>query len=236
MDNIAKLKIEERIKLSYIRNRGMISDIVEDLNLPEEYVRKIVSKIKKQESLDVANLISNTLMQHILLGYESRVKHLMDSLKLLNTEQNCLLSVCCNYVTNSIVIENKSTLVCIKCNQLTSGVKPDSNKLFRLKNSIIEQLRNEDQMLIEMADKMGYTQKQVLPPSPIYQQNNTLIVTGGNNGNKLSSEDKTMIEDVAKLEPMEREKLRKDLEQRMLNMQTSEIKRELPKSVVEQSK
>lgn len=74
--NVEKFKLLEKIKESYLKNRGSVLAVASELKLDLEYTRKMVSKFKKKDKRDVSVLVADSLMEHILLGYKSRVQHL----------------------------------------------------------------------------------------------------------------------------------------------------------------
>jgi hypothetical protein len=79
--NLDQFKLEERIRLSYLKNRGNILKVSEELDLDHEYVKKICKKIKKRQSRDVNTLISDTLAQQILIGYNQRTTYLQEMIE-----------------------------------------------------------------------------------------------------------------------------------------------------------
>jgi len=102
--NIEKFKLHERIKISYLKHRGNILAVVEELGVDAGYVRRVAEKIKGRERRDVDFLMANDLMQCILMGYESRVRHLMHMLSTLDQREQVRLS----YVVTQLWKLNKN--------------------------------------------------------------------------------------------------------------------------------
>jgi hypothetical protein len=206
--NLEEFKLLEKAKLSYLKNRGNILDILKDLNWPADkdhinYVQKLVGKFKKKESKDVSVLISNTLMQHIMLGYESRIVHLTEMLKALSGRDKEKLSICCEAPAKQCMETapyGYEDYTCLDCG-LTCKVKiVDKADIVGLKIDILEQLRTEDEVLVDIAEAMGYTNKKEEQPQVILKQQQNILVMG-------EGVDKKVIEDASKLAPMEREKI-----------------------------
>lgn len=197
----------EKIKLSYLKNRGDVLEIANELNLPTKYIKKVVYKLKKAEDRDVSVLISNTLMSHILLGARSRTIHLMEMLKSLESEEKPMLSLCHEMPVEVIADSFQNKYRCLKCKKVCDITQSPEIDIYAIKNEIIAQLREEDQGLIEMAAKMGYTNRIEPPPAPVFKQN--ILVMG--NGT-----DPNIMRDIQLLPPIEREKLMEKLKREML--------------------
>ena len=206
--NIDKYKQLETVKLCYLKHRGNVLEIAKELNLPAEYIKKISDKFKKQEDRDVAVLISNTLMSHILLGVQSRTTHLMEMLTSLNKQEKPSLSVCCNAPYK--LRKDGQTFECGKCFCKCEIHDAPKTSIYNVKRDIIEQLREEDKALIEMAKTMGYTAKTEGPPPPIFKQN-ILVVNGGETNPQV-------LKDIQHLPPIEKEKLLEKLRREMTDI------------------
>lgn len=207
--NLEVFKLMEKIKLSYLKNRGSILEISEELNLPVDYIKKVVYKLKKQEDRNVAVLISNTLMSHILLGVKSRTIYLTEMLKSLEATEKPLLSFCHEMPVEIIEDSLKTRYKCIQCKKFCEVTEMPEVDIYALKNEIIAQLREEDKNLIEMATKMGYTNKIEPPPAPIFKQQNNILVMGQGTNPQV-------MQDIQQLPPIEREKLMEKLKKEML--------------------
>jgi len=218
--SIEKLKQEQKKNISYLRNRGNISRIVSELNIDENYIRKVIYKIKKQERRDVSVLISNTLMQHILIGYESRIHHMMEALLSLDGKEEIEVSICCGFpfVIRETVKKDK-VKICTKCNKICLTNVINKESIYRLKKELIAEMREEDIALVEMAEKMGYTNKEV-QPNYIFKKSDTFIVT---NNDSFSDKDKETLQKIKDIDPMTREKIRKDIESNILDAEVSNI-------------
>ena len=81
MGSLDEFKTREKIKLSYLRHRGYILKVSEEVSMPYDYVKKMCKKIERAEERNVSELIANNITSHILLGYQSRVSYLMALIK-----------------------------------------------------------------------------------------------------------------------------------------------------------
>jgi hypothetical protein len=211
-DSLELFKLKEKIKISYLKNRGDVIIIANELGLPLDYVQKEIKKLQKAEGRDVSILISHTLMSHILLGSKSRVTHLMEMLKSLESTEKPLFSICCDTPVETIEDSLEPKYKCLKCKKYCKVVEAPEVEIYAIKNEIIAQLREEDVTLVELAGKMGYTNKTEPPPGPVFKQN--IIVMKGDRDK--GETDPQIMQDIQQLPPMERERLLEKLKREML--------------------
>lgn len=200
--NLEQFKTVEKIKYCYLRYRGDLTRISEELNIPYKTVVKYVNIFKKKEERDVSKMVSNSIMQHLLFGYESRVANLMDMLKNLQSKDSVKVSCCCDFITK---IEEGKT-ICLRCLKPCEEYCIEKENIYRLKKDIILELREEDKTFAEFAVSMGYTnQEKELPKNIVKVQQNVIMLGKDKLGNDL-------IADTDKLDPISREKLIKTIE------------------------
>ena len=221
--NIEQFRVFEKIKLCYLKHRGNILEISSELNLPLDYIKKMVHKFQKEEHRNVDVLIANNLMAHILLGAESRCLHLMEMLRSLEKTERPFVSVCCNAVfktTHDSLIG--TTHRCMSCKANCDIHQPPKATIYRIKLDLLEQLREEDSALVDMAEKMGYTNKVEAPTTVINHKPNVLVISDG------SKQDQDIIEDYTKLSPMDRERLIEKLRKRIIEGESTPVVPESP--------
>jgi hypothetical protein len=213
--NISKWKLEERIKLSYLRNRGDELSVVEEFNdLGADYIKKIIKKIKKRQDRNVKELICNTLSQHILLGYESRVSYLRKALNNLDGMDIAYISVCCNFITEFC----SGDYICLKCKSICKVGKVLGKDVSSIRNDLIKSLREEDELLINFMDKMKYNVDPEEYPKEIKkQQFNILYMNDKKSNNTNNVIDAEIVKEVDELSPMDKNKLIKKLEEKIIN-------------------
>jgi len=221
--NVEKFKILEKVKLSYLKHRGNVLLVARELNLDVDYVRTLTRKIKKQEERDVSVLIANTLMQQIILGRESRIAYLQESLLALENREQFTISVCCKAPVKIENVAGKDREICLKCHHPCDSTLIDKKSVFELKMQLLRELREEDDKLMDWADKMGYTNKPILPPpepGPVNRIKQNVIVFGSKD---MPEGMKGILVDAAKLPPIAVTRLIKNLEQRMIDVTKEEV-------------
>jgi hypothetical protein len=216
--SIEKFKVIEEIKLSYLKHRGNHLEIAKELSLPLDYVKKMVNKFRKQEDRTVSVLIANNLMSHILLGSQSRNTHLMEMLRSLEKTEKPVVSTCCSKPVREepAVTDGAPTLWrCLGCQAICSTHTPPKSTIYGIKLKLLEQLRDEDVALVDMADKMGYTNK-VDAPTTIIHHNPNVLVMGDNVG------EKKIAEEYSNLSLMDKERLIEKLRKEIVRLDAQE--------------
>lgn len=211
MSDLARFKIEERIKIAMFKYRGNIIEIANELDLDLEYVKKVIGKLRKRESRDVNVLISSTLMQHLFTGYQTRTFYLFEMIRQLEGKNEYTISACHE---RSVFVNETGDVVCSKCGEICVQKKLNSFEVYDLKQKLIQQLRQEDEQLVEFAAKMGYTSRQNESLFNYEDKRQYLVLQN-------SSETKD-VRQVSDVNPLELDSLRRQLEkeERQQNAQT----------------
>lgn len=205
---IEKFKLEERVRLTYLKHRGDILKVAEELELPLEYVRKIGDKIKKKCRRDVAYLVSTTMMEQLILGHSQRIQYLVECLDSLKDKEEAVQSLCCKApVEMRIVRRWKEEFFCLDCGKICFVKIVTKTSIYDLKYKAIEMLREEDVALVTFAEKMGYTDKK---PDNIYRVTQNVAIIGD-----TTDKDKQIVRDLRDLSPRDRQKIRKSIEQKV---------------------
>ena len=211
--SLEKFKLVEKVKLSYLKHRGNVLLVSGELDLPVDFVRKQIGKFRKKEEKDIQVLISNTLMQSILLGYQQRVYYLQDLLRKLEGREQVQVSICCHAPIRRAEGEaeytDRHTWICTKCHAIAEPTIVDKQNIYEIVQKTVELLRAEDTALVDFADKMGYTNKET---APIFKKTEYNLTIG--NG-KLSKSDSETFKEIRTMDPQTREKIRKNLEQKI---------------------
>lgn len=220
--NWDEFKTVEKVKLSYLKNRGELFSIVKDLGWPEdkehvEYVQKLIKKFRGAEDKDVSVLISHNLMTHVLMGTQSRCLHLMELLKSLDKSEKPFVSICCNSPFKTTHDSFYGTQHrCSSCKATCEVHQPPKATIYKIKLDLLEQLREEDLALVEMADKMGYTNKVETPTTIINHKPQVLVISDGR------KKEQDVIDDYTKLSPMDRERLIEKLRKEIVKSEKDE--------------
>ena len=217
---VEEFRLVEKIKLSYLKNRGDLFSILKDVEFPEdkdhiEYVQRLIKKFRGAEEKDVSVLIANNLMSHVLLGTESRCSHLMEMLRSLDKSERPAVSVCHNS-TYKVEKDEETELEIFRCCSCQAPCEihhPPKAMIYKLKLDLLEQLREEDLGLVDMAEKMGYTNKTEAPPTTIINNKPNVLIIGGNKDTEVA--DKRLAEEYTNMPQVEKarliEKLKKEI-------------------------
>ena len=195
--NIEKFKLESKVRLCYLKHRGDVCKVSEELNVPLELVKKIGKKFKKSSSRDVTEFVASSLLEHLLEGHSQRIQYVKEMLDTLDEKNKIVVSLCHGAPVKIGKERRTSQYVCLNCNKVCDVRVSRDSEVYILKMKLLELLREEDVALTDFSDKMGYTQKADVPV-PIVRQN-ILVMDGESH-------------EFTDMSAMEREKLRKGLE------------------------
>jgi len=209
--NIEKFKVEETIRISYLKHGGNILKVSEELQLDTAYVKKITDKYENAQRRDVDRLVANDIAKYVLLGSEQRKNRLIDIINTLADDEKIYLSSCCHVPVREHSFDGEVYYICKSCNETCEIELSTKDAIYKLILRYNEQLREEDKLLIDFADKMGFTNKEEPPVTKVTQYSVTLP---SNSKNLLNDE---TIKDIEKMVPAERERLRKSIESRIIN-------------------
>lgn len=205
MSDLEKFKLMEKVKLAVLRHRGDALSVAKELDLDLAFVNKCIHKLRKKDERDVSSMISSTLMQHLFLGYQSRVHYTMEMLKSLDGRHQLRVSACCQHAVG----DRDGGVVCLRCSKPCTVVVLDQHGVYDLKQRLLEQLRDEDKTLVTFAESMGYTNK-TETPAVKFEDKRQYVVLG----------DSKVANDLARLDPIDREHLRIRLEKSVLDEET----------------
>jgi len=210
--SIERFKLEEKVRLSFLRNRGSIAAVARDLSLDYEYTRNIVRKFKLELQHDTKSLVANRLYQELMFGRQSRVQNLMDMLRTLKDREQLYLSLCCDapvrLYTELEGYAIPETHECMQCHCRCEVKLVDRLHIMKTKQDILRQLLDEDDKLAEFAQKFGFTTAPPPPPPTIENYKPNILVIGDGKSKKI-------IEDASKLTPLDRETIINTLEKQI---------------------
>ena len=217
-------RIEERIRTSYLRCGGRFLDVVKDLHdLPKEHILKVVEKFKK-ESKASTNLVADKILEHILFGYTSRTTILFDTLKKLEAQEQQILSSCHSRQVRVLDLGeefDKDTIryECLQCGEICDTYTTLDNDHISLKISTIDQLRKEDANLGKLVESLGFAKTPKVEPVQKTVVTQIVLPTS----QKQITADLGVIQDLEKLNPIEQESLRMELEKSIHTIQEAEF-------------
>lgn len=208
MSNIERQKLDNKILLCFYKHRGDIFAISQELGVPEDYIQKITKKIKNRQKRECDFLISSTIMEHLMMGTNQRTKALSDILARLDRHIESYVSACCEApFTVRTELATTPTYFCSSCTEMCRVICKLDKECVTLVNETITNLRDEDDAIVKFADKLGFTNKEEQPQTKITQYN--INVAG--------QLDEGTKQDVQKLTHAERNKLRRTIENRLLD-------------------
>lgn len=207
-NSLEEFRLVEKIKVSYLRNRGDLVVMMEELQLPKDYLEKCIEKFRRKDAQTVSQIIADNIMEHLLLGYNGRVHYLAEMVRKLEGEAKQLRSTCHNHRVRKMELGEEVTpdtikYECLQCHELADTYMHIDEKYMSLKLSTLDVLRKEDEAMAKFAEKMGYTKKAEVKPKISVTQ---IIVPGS------KPADPAVIQDLERLNPIEQESLRLELE------------------------
>jgi hypothetical protein len=210
-----KQKVELKIATSFYKHRGNVDDVSSELGINPSYIKKVTDKLRRRMRRDVATQVAVQIMQTIHVGYQQRTTHLTECLNKLRDVEDVEVSFCCNAPTYQKEEGGQSVLRCLKCSKVAHLHTMNKPQVYRLVQDFVRELREEDKLLLEFADKMGFTLREQVPTN-IYRSN--VLVLGDKKPARdvMSDEDRTLLKEFDKMTPMERQRTRRVLEKKLL--------------------
>ena len=213
--NIEKFKTEEKVRLALLHHRGDVTKVAAELSMDLAYVKKCATKFATRQKRDIDRLVANDIMMHVLLNVDQRYRYIKDSLDSLRAKESSEVSGCCGYV----MYTKDDKLTCGKCNEAVKTTKVLTHTgIHAIMLDYLRELRDDDRIIVDFADKMGFTNKIAPVPGTIIKID--IMVIGD------SPEGRAIIGKATGMMPMEREKLRKDLERHIISADVIDTKNE----------
>lgn len=211
---IEKFKLDEKIHLYYLKHRGNVIAVAEELNIDLGYVKKIAKKIKVRSERDTNYFVANHIMEYILLGSEQRKFHYQQLLNQLENDVVSFISSCCKSTFDTTEGEDEDYYTCDKCGQTCKVVKKIQFGVVDKLKDTLEELRLEDEALIKAAEKLGYTNVDPAPVTKVTQHN--IILSGKNSQNQVNI-DPELIRKAEELSGTDREQVRRALTRKIID-------------------
>lgn len=205
--NIEKFRLEERIYLSYCKHRGDADRVSREIGVPYDFALKICNKLKKRQDRNVNLLICSHIMGTVLLGRESRMQYYTSMINALEGRDSIELSACCKSLM--VVKLSHEPPVCLKCGKQSRVYLEHQSGIYSLRMELLKELREEDHLLVEFSEKMGYTQKQE-GPSVMYKDERKYLFLGSQGSEPrpeltgIDEKQKILLEEAGRLNPIDR--------------------------------
>lgn len=229
---IDKFKAENRIRVLFFKHRGDVGRVVDESNLPLALVRKVIAKIKRTQRHDVSYNVATNIAMMIFDGREQRQTRRYEMLDDLEAEKKTQRSTCCGAKVTEFQWEGDPKLTCVTCGK-QCGVKGNKANYGEYRR-ILNDIAKEDEALANFADKMGFTFKEdptiikntqynVTVQQQAEEQQRKQVKSKQVEDETLDDKDRGILTDVEQLDPRTREKLRKDLQQALLEQGKEEL-------------
>jgi hypothetical protein len=150
--------------------------------------------------------VGSTVAEYIMMGMEQRKAYLIEVLNNEMGKRPSLISICCGVPVKEFEWDNDKHFVCQKCEKDCLTIEEDTRN-FKLILKLVEQLRLEDESIVEFLAKLGFVNKGEGEPQINKTTNYNLV---------LNVEDKELMKSAEELDPRGRERLRKDIENRLI--------------------
>ena len=212
---IEKFRLEERLRLLCFKHRGNVELVAKEGNVPIEYAKKIIDKLRKQQKRDVSLMVSSTIAEQVLIGTEQRKAYLIELLNQEMSKPPEEESVCCRSSVITYIWEGEPQKKCKKCGN-TCEVEILDNRKKTLILNIVEQLRAEDESVVDFLERLGFVNKPQEPGARITQYNISMGNQQPKQQPQLDGTDQGLLTDAANLDPRTREALRRNLERKMI--------------------
>jgi hypothetical protein len=161
--DLRKIEVEQRLRLTLLRNRGVIRDTIEDYErefgtrLPEHYVVRVYRKFRREISQDNLRWVSYHFAQEFI-AQASKVQHqLAQQLREYNEKSIREVSVCCHAPVIDHPISDRP--LCLKCDSQCEVIEEIDKEMERLKLKVIDRLQKEQDLTMRFLEGMGFLQR-----------------------------------------------------------------------------
>jgi len=154
MNSIEKFKLEEKIRIAFLRHRGDLTEMQKDTGLDLELLRKMKYKLQRKGGFGDSIITAPTIANYILEGVESRIYHHMEMLRGLNKKEHALMSVCCKMPVKHESVAGEVKYYCIKCKKETDVVEVTDATVIEAKRNLLADIREENRLLTEFVINM----------------------------------------------------------------------------------
>lgn len=236
-ESLAQLEFENKTRLLFFKHRGDLTKIIQDLRdqygeivensdqrITVVYVRKIISKFKRQQKKNCPYVATN-IMDYVLMGTKQREQLWSADNQELEPYRFYYLSGCCDAMTKSLIDDKgEQCFTCLKCDGRCQVYRLPNYRTFELQRKLRVEKRKDEDHLVKAVDSLGFGQEKAPILKNVYNQ----VIAGTSPGvkqvtskeiKKLPAEDQKLIEDMDKMDPRDRESVRKEFERIRRNLQ-----------------
>lgn len=208
--------VDHKVQLALVKHRGDYVRAAAESGVDVSYVKKTMKKMKGALTRDVSVLAAEGIMREVKVGYDSRLSYVMEMLNYLHGRDSLVVSACCG----DGVYEDKDKIKCLKCRKVCRVKELTNKSIITLRLKLLELWGQEDDRLVDFAEKLGFTAKE--PQAPLIQHIKQNVLYMGKDGKEptkeLTEEQQKTLANVNDLPPLEIERLRTTLYKTMMNM------------------
>jgi len=224
--NFIRVKVEEEVRRSLLRHRGDVHRVAQDTEIAVQFVRRIWEKMRGKMDRDTSIFVAFNVLGEMLSGRSQRIQLIQDQIDSYQGHQTEQVSECCRkpvYRERQVadlsstpglvdqVVEWVDVIKCTSCKKTCNVLERPNVFVHREMRNLIEMLRDEDNCLVNFAEKLGVVAGD--RPAPIRLTQHVLVTQGGKQ--KSKEVDSTVVTQLEKLEPRDRQKLRRSLQKQM---------------------
>jgi hypothetical protein len=224
MATAEKIKLHSRVLLSYIKNFGNKDKVCKELDLPYDYVRKLVARFKNTIDAEVRKDAARYLALQFIENHYMRKEHVYEALALIKNDEFKEASVCCKYPIEIHKVKGKNKKYCMKCGKETRAVKMLKQDISNTKRGYLRDLSEDERNLSEIAKNLGIVATDIVPAgwaSPVRET----VVDASARGYRMTTEDKVAQEELKQIGAIPREDMIKKLEQKIMNKKIADKKK-----------
>lgn len=163
-NSLQKIEIEQRLRLALLRNRGVISDTIDDyertygVRLPKDFVIKIYRKFRREVQQDNLKWVSYHFAQEFISQAAKIQQQLDQQIREYNDRSIELVSVCCVAPVRPHPVDPDKFL-CLKCDTQCQVQEHMDLGMERLKLKVIDKMQREQDLTMRFLEGMGFLQK-----------------------------------------------------------------------------
>lgn len=211
-NSIDKYKLEEKIRMSFLKNACNVELVAKECDLDYAYVLGICNKFKKHMLKDTNLWIGTSLASYIMMGSEERKAKARLLLDEEMAKQPITISICCGAIIKQIVWDNENRYVCEKCEK-DCRVRMDDPRDKQLIIKLLRVLGEIDAATIEAIEKIGIIGKTEAPL--ILRKTTNYNLSVSNKGEKLGEEDIRVLKQTDELDGRSRQHIINELEKQI---------------------
>lgn len=219
--SIEKFVQEEKIAATYWKNRGDAAKTAAELGYTLEHVNRIAKKMKAAVKWNVNNQLAYMIYSNFWLTHLQGIEILTKRVITLYDQSEKEASTCCDAVMMLGYSGEDQVPFCSKCKRAATTHIIQDVEINKLIIKFEEQIRKQQELLLESATKLGFTNA-----GPVTQVNQTIFAMTDNSKHVDKSTRKSQhltidaatAKEVELLDPQAQMRLAKKLENSIIDV------------------